>query len=477
MSNPEQIERYELLGELATGGMGTVYLGRQRGPFGFSRTVAIKSLHPQFAKDEGFRAMFLDEATLTARIRHPNVIPTLDIVSTSTKLLLVMEYVDGVSLASLLRAAQASDKSIAPAIAAAIVCDALHGLHAAHELKDDSGQPLSVIHRDVSPQNVHVGMDGLARILDFGVAKATTQRYVTQTNEVKGKLAYMSPEQVCGERLDRRADIYAAGVVLWEALTRRRLFSGANDGEIIKRILDGNVSPPSFVSEQPLPDALDRIVMKALAYESGARWETAEEMAGALASAVPPASRGAVTGLVKELAADELASRAERLRQSAPAALESDAKLVVGLLTERATRAMAPGATEPAPRTVRRATTLVVALSGIALTAGAFFIGSRTSRAIVDTRPSTSQAETAASSPGASMPPSPDTAASVGALAPPSAKASTEVSAAAPSGARPRPAGHKPAASAGRSRTGVDCRVPYTVNAKGDRHYKEECVE
>src|SRR6185369_17917272 len=155
-----RVERYELIGELAIGGMATVYLGRQRGPFGFARTVAIKSMHPQFARDEGFRAMFLDEAMLTSRIRHPNVVPTLDIVCSANKVLIVMEYIDGVSLATLLRLGGRPDgvtdavRALPPPVAVAILCDALMGLHAAHELVDDEGRPLSVVHRDVSPQNI-----------------------------------------------------------------------------------------------------------------------------------------------------------------------------------------------------------------------------------------------------------------------------------------------------------------------------------
>ena len=276
MLSEERVERYELLGELATGGMATVYLGRQRGPLGFSRTVAIKSMHPQFAKDEGFRAMFLDEASLTSRIRHPNVVPTLDIVVADSKVLLVMEYVDGVSLSTLVRAARAAGKPLQLNVAVAIVVDALHGLHAAHELLDEDGQPLSVVHRDISPQNIHVGSDGHARVLDFGVAKAASRRYVTQSGEVKGKISYMSPEQLCGETVDRRTDIYAAGVVLWEVLTGHRLFDGTNEGEVVRKVLEGKLDPPSFRSDVELPLALDELVMKALAPKPELRFDTAE---------------------------------------------------------------------------------------------------------------------------------------------------------------------------------------------------------
>jgi serine/threonine-protein kinase len=338
MHPPERIDRYELLGQLATGGMATVYLGRQHGPFGFSRVVAIKSVHPQLATDESFRTMFLDEARLTAKIRHANVISTLDVVRTTDRVLLVMEYVEGVSLSALLSAAERDGKTLAPAVAVTIVSDALHGLHAAHELTDEDGRPLCVVHRDVSPQNVLVGVDGVARILDFGVAKAVTQRYVTQVNEIKGKPPYMAPEQVCGEPLDRRADIYSAGVVLWEALVGRRLFGADSDGACIKKILEGLVSPPSLVAKDPIPAALDHAVMKALAKDVARRWDAAAEMADALGRALAPAPRSEVAALVKELAGDELASRAQRLR-SVTDVEEPEARVVADILTAQASTA------------------------------------------------------------------------------------------------------------------------------------------
>src|SRR5262245_51026591 len=166
------IGRYALHGELASGGMATVHLGRLLGPVGFSRTVAIKRLHAQYAQDPEFVSMFLDEARLAARIRHPNVVPTLDVVATSGELFLVMEYVPGESLSRLARAARDRMERMPPRIVSAIMSGVLHGLHAAHEAKSERGEPLGIVHRDVSPQNVLVGTDGVARVLDFGVAKA-----------------------------------------------------------------------------------------------------------------------------------------------------------------------------------------------------------------------------------------------------------------------------------------------------------------
>src|SRR5580692_2033966 len=196
------VGRYAIYGELASGGMATVHLGRLLGPVGFSRTVAIKRLHEQFAKDPDFVSMFLDEARLCARIKHPNVVPTLDVIAGDRQLLLVMDYVQGESLSRLFRSAVARGERIPLKVTVAIVSGMLHGLHAAHEAKDERGEPLGIVHRDVSPQNVLVGIDGVARVLDFGVAKARGRLHTTQDGRVKGKLSYMAPEQLRSEAVD-----------------------------------------------------------------------------------------------------------------------------------------------------------------------------------------------------------------------------------------------------------------------------------
>ena len=282
-------ERYELLGEVASGGMATVYLARMRRPMGFSRLVAIKCMHPQFAKDPSFASMFMDEARLTARLRHPNIVPTLDIVHEDGHLLLVMEYVEGASLAHLLRAAANNGTRIPVPIACAIVHDVLLGLHEAHEAKDDDNAPLAIVHRDVSPQNVLVGIDGLARVLDFGVAKARQNTHHSNDNEIKGKIPYMPPEQLFGEAIDHKVDVYAAGVTLWEALVCERLFDGPSETALVRKISEEPIPEPSTrVSE--LPPEIDAIVMKALSREAGDRYESALAMAEAIAAVVKPVS-------------------------------------------------------------------------------------------------------------------------------------------------------------------------------------------
>ena len=215
--------RYVLFDEIAAGGMATVHFGRQSGAAGFSRTVAIKRLHPNLAKDPEFVAMFLDEARLVARIRHPNVVPTIDVVATEGEVFVVMEYVHGESLARLRTAMAQAGRVADPRIVASVISGVLHGLHAAHEAKSEVGQPLNIVHRDVSPQNILVGIEGISRVLDFGVAKAIGRVQSTREGQIKGKLAYMAPEQLQGGHVTRRADIYAVAAVTWEAFTGQRL--------------------------------------------------------------------------------------------------------------------------------------------------------------------------------------------------------------------------------------------------------------
>ena len=195
--------RYLLYGEIASGGMATVHFGRLMGVVGFSRTVAIKRLHPHYARDPEVVTMFLDEARLAARIRHPNVLPTIDVVAADGEVFLVMEYVQGVPLSHLVQAATEQGRRVPPRIVSSILVDALNGLHAAHEATNERGEPLRLVHRDVSPQNIMVGADGVARVLDFGVAKAMGRLQTTRDGQVKGKLAYMAPEHLAGREVSR----------------------------------------------------------------------------------------------------------------------------------------------------------------------------------------------------------------------------------------------------------------------------------
>jgi serine/threonine protein kinase len=305
---PLVIGRYALFDELAAGGMATVHLGRLLGPVGFGRTVAVKRLHAHYLKDPEFITMFMDEARIVARIRHPNVVPMVDVVQGDQGLFLVMEYVHGESLSRLMRSARKAEEPIPPRIVAAIMCGVLLGLHAAHETKGPDGVLLDVVHRDVSPQNVIVGSDGSARVLDFGIAKAAGRAQVTREGQIKGKLAYMAPEQIRGQ-VDRRTDVFAAAVVLWEMLAGRRLHGTAKDVDIVARIVQGNLTPPSTHAPHITPE-LDDIVMRALASDPKKRVASARDLALELERKVGLASPSEVTAWVERLAADVLDARA-----------------------------------------------------------------------------------------------------------------------------------------------------------------------
>jgi serine/threonine protein kinase len=302
--------RYALYGEIAAGGMATVHLARLLGPVGFARTVAIKRLHPHLAKDPDFVAMFLEEARLAARVRHPNVVATLDVVSDDGELFLVMEYVAGESLSRLVRKARERGERVPPRYAIGIVSGALEGLHSAHDAKSEKGQPLGLVHRDVSPQNVHVGVDGVPRLLDFGIAKATNRVQETRTDQIKGKVAYMSPEQLAKGAIDRRADVYSAAVVLWETLTGERLFKADDVPSLVYAIINEQVRLPSEIVPD-LPPGIDAVVMKGLEREAENRWSSAREMAAALEKVLQPAPAREIGEWVHSIAGDALDWRQE----------------------------------------------------------------------------------------------------------------------------------------------------------------------
>ncbi len=290
-----------------------MYLGRLLGSGGFARTVAIKRLHPQFAKDPEFVAMFLDEARLAARIRHPNVVPTLDVVASKGEVFLVMEYVQGECLSRLARGLKADGERVPLPVLLRVMSDALQGLHAAHEARDERGLPLNIVHRDVTPHNVLVGIDGVARLLDFGVAKAAGRAQTTREGQLKGKLAYMAPEQLLGLGVTRETDVYAATVVLWEMLTGARLFAGGSEVDVVAKLLHRDIKPPSMLVPG-LPKAIDDLVMKGLAAKPEDRFASAREMCLALGQCgLAEAPSIAVGEWVERLAAGALADRTAKI--------------------------------------------------------------------------------------------------------------------------------------------------------------------
>ena len=261
-----------------------MYLARLGGAGGFQRFVAIKRLHPHLAGDHEFIQMFLDEARLAARLHHPNVVPILEIGESPEGYYLVMEYIEGDTLARLLARSAQAGKPLPPKVAIRVCLDTLAGLHQAHELTDDDGQPLGIVHRDVSPQNILVGVDGSARITDFGVARATTRLSTTRTGQLKGKLAYMAPEQARGKDIDRRADVFAMGIVVWESLGLKRLFKGEGEADTLNRVLYEPI-PKLRTANPTIPTELETVVMKALEREPDARYATAAEFGDALEKA------------------------------------------------------------------------------------------------------------------------------------------------------------------------------------------------
>ncbi len=316
MTPERRVGRYTLFSPIATGGMATVHLGRLSTDTGFARTVAVKRLHPHFASDPELSQMFLDEARIVARIQHPNVVAMLDVVSTEGELFLVMDYVLGESLSRLLRAAKTRGARVPLPVAMRIAADVLHGLHAAHEAVSEAGQPLQVVHRDVSPQNVIVGVDGVARVLDFGIAKAVGNAHLTRDGSLKGKIAYMPPEQVRGVGVDRRADVYAASVVIWEMLTQHRFLEGGSDVEMAVKILSHEPRAPSEVApDAAIPKALDDLVMRGLARAADARWPTALDMVVALEDALPIAPARKVSEWVHALVDETIARRTAEVRE------------------------------------------------------------------------------------------------------------------------------------------------------------------
>lgn len=285
---------YEIIRRLNTGGMATVYLGRLRGSHNFSRLVALKAMHAHYAADATFSRMFVDEARISAALRHPNIVSTLDVITTGGNLLLVMEYIEGETLSELFEIAAARGEALPHDVGCTIVHDLLLGLHYAHTASDDDGRPLGIIHRDVSPQNVMIGRDGLARVCDFGIAKARGNFHTTETEAVRGKIPYMAPEQLQGKPIDARVDVYSVGVILWEVLTGQRLFEG-DSVALISRILTERIPAPSSIDDS-IPPELDAIVLKALARNPAHRFDSALEMAEAIAEIVPPANRATVGG-------------------------------------------------------------------------------------------------------------------------------------------------------------------------------------
>lgn len=315
MSEITRLENYELLAELASGGMASVYIARQTGIARTERLVVVKRVHPHLLRMPKFREMFHDEARVASLVQHPNVARLLDVLDHDGELLIVLEYIESVSLSALQRSLREKGERLAPSVAVRIVSDVLEGLQAAHDAKDLRGEPLEIVHRDVSPQNIVVGSDGRSRLIDFGIAKASARLTETTGGNIKGKLSYMSPEQAKASDVDRRSDLFSAGIVLHEALTGTRLFEadGTADGShVLLKILLDAIDPPSSIAHD-VPAELDAVVEKSLERVRDERYQSAAEFRNALIAAQAPAPIEDVAREVERVAGPTLAARRDEL--------------------------------------------------------------------------------------------------------------------------------------------------------------------
>jgi len=447
--------------------MAAVHFGVVVGDLGFARAVAVKRIHPTLANDPGTIDSLKDEARLAARIRHPNVVSVLDVVATESELSIVLDYIHGESVSGLLRRAEVAGKSFPVGVCVAIAIDVLHGLHAAHTAVDEAGNALGIIHRDVSPQNILVGSDGVSRILDFGIAKAANRSQVTRDGKAKGKLAYMPPEQLGGDA-SVRSDVYALGIVLWQMLTGHLPFLRATtDSELLALVLKGVREPPSR-SRSEVPALLDRIVMQAVdpAEDAESRYPSAQAMAQALEESGTASPRAAVGAFVDELAAESLEARrliVSSLESNAPLpSLEGDPS------PSRRTRSMTGAVVDIAPSPRRWVPILGIALLLLGAMIGATLL--RLRRLEGATKASDRPPDTELVPPPAVGAATPSTSA----LAPPSADATAS---APPHTVIAHPPGRVRRAVPNGSSRPPSCAVPYTVDSAGFRQYRRECFE
>ena len=274
---PQPFGRYTLLGRIGSGGMADALLAMLDGPMGFRKPMVIKRMHASLGRDSHFVKMFLDEARLAARLSHAHVVATSEVGECDGHYFIAMEYLEGLSLDRVARRYIQEGGEVPLGVLLRVLCDCLDGLHYAHELKDYDGGALRVVHRDVTPSNLFITAGGASKVLDFGIAKASTQDEATRTGMLKGKLAYMAPEQFMAAPIDRRSDLWSMGVVIWEMSTGRRLFKAANDAQTYKNIVGADV-PPLAGWRRDAPSGLDAVIARALARDRDARYPTAEAM-------------------------------------------------------------------------------------------------------------------------------------------------------------------------------------------------------
>lgn len=345
-----RIGRYELFERIASGGMATVYFGRLMGGAGFKRAVALKRLHPHLAGEQRFVSMLRDEARLASRIKHRSVVPVLDVVEVAGELLLVMELVEGPSLGDLLQALRDKGEPMPLPICGGILRGVLAGVRAAHEAKDESGVLLELVHRDISPANVILGVDGIARVADFGIAKARGRVNTTHDGSLKGNFGYMAPEQAKRKPVTPRTDLYAVGVLLWECVTGKRMHGDDEPAAILTRMLYEEPMAPSELRDVS-PD-VDALVKKALAKEPNDRFQNAAEMSDAIGAALGTAGPEEVARFLKQHLPEHLASLRARIERVENAPMADD---ITGPLQP----VSIPAASEVAPENGGRVTAVV----------------------------------------------------------------------------------------------------------------------
>jgi len=266
--------KYTLINRIAVGGMAEIFLARQEGLEGFEKTICIKRIRPHLSSQVSFVRMFLNEAKLAAQLNHPNIVQIYDLGRIGESYFIAMEYISGRDTSRVIPKAEKAGIPFPLVYAVKIVSSVCEGLYFAHNRTDAYGKALNIVHRDITPENVMVSFNGTVKILDFGIAKATSQIEQTRAGEIKGKLSYMSPEQCMGKPLDHRSDIFSLGVVAYEWITGYKLFTGENEMAILKAIIDGKIYPPSYFKED-VPEAVERILMKALEKDREKRYQSA----------------------------------------------------------------------------------------------------------------------------------------------------------------------------------------------------------
>lgn len=337
MADPTRFGRYILLDRLAVGGMAEIFLARQEGLAGFEKTVVIKRIRPHLSSQRSFVEMFLNEARLAAQLNHPNIVQIYDLGRIGDAYFIAMEYIFGRDMRRIIPKADALGIPFPMVYALKIASSVCEGLFYAHQKSDLYGNPLHLVHRDITPENLFVSFDGTLKILDFGIAKAANQVELTRPGEIKGKLSYMSPEQCSGKPIDHRSDLFSLGVALYEWVTGFKLFTGDSEVAILKSIADGKIYAPTYFKAD-IPEPVERILMKALEKDREARYRSAWDMQYDIDQFLSQyeftPSNIHLSNFLKQLFTDELESERKRLL-AGPRATSPDAPDSGDAATER----------------------------------------------------------------------------------------------------------------------------------------------